>query len=131
MQNVVVDQGMPSNTFAAGILGKPVAKEAMAYEQLAASGTSGSRTVKVFTATDTLPSPIPLPSIPSTGIVDLEVWIEAGSTAPSNVTFSPGILPKDGKALEFAANSTNIIHLTARGGATHYTAVAAAFKAQS
>lgn len=29
MQNVVVDQGMPSNTFAAGILGKPVAISAI------------------------------------------------------------------------------------------------------
>lgn len=87
--------------------------------------------MKVYAATDTLPSPILLPEIPSTGIVDLEIWIETGSTAPTNVTFSPGIMPKDGKALEFAANSTNVIHLTARGGATHYTAVAAAFAAQA
>ena len=125
------NDGKPTDTFATDLLGKPVAKEAMAYSQIPASGTSEGRSVKVYTATDTLPSPIPLPSIPSTGIVDLEVWIEAGSTAPSNVTFSPGIIPKDGKALEFAANSTNIIHLTARGGATHYTAVAAAFAAES
>ena len=127
--------GFATDAFATDLLGKPVAKEAIdamtPYAQIAASASSINRSVKVYTATDTLPSPIPLPQIPTTGIIDLEVWIEAGSTAPSNVTFSPGIIPKDGKALEFAANSTNIIHLTARGGASHYTAVAAAFKAQS
>ena len=127
--------GTAEDDFATELMGKQVAKEAIdamtPYAQIAASASSINRSVKVYTATDTLPSPIPLPQIPTTGIIDLEVWIEAGSTAPSNVTFSPGIIPKDGKALEFAANSTNIIHLTARGGASHYTAVAAAFKAQS
>ena len=142
MQNVVVDQGMPSNTFAAGILGKPVAKAAMAYKVATTAGENRSVLVVEIAETATAAVNVIVPAPVADKVIDFEVWVKvvARSTDIPQInygymvdeTFTPVTLIKKGGEnpayeKDASATVTNIVHFTS-SDASGYTVVAAAFK---
>lgn len=123
--------------FADTALTKKITDEAEAackYKVVAADKDVADRTIKVYDLTQSgasLPSSIQLPDFPTDGVIDCEVWIVSGATAPTDVKFGKTIYPRGGEGLTYEANATTIVHLTAVAGQSYYTAVAASFKAQA
>lgn len=111
-----------------------LAEASSKYKVVAADKDVADRSIKVYDLTQSgasLPSSIPLPDFPTDGVIDCEVWIVAGSIAPTDVTYGKTIYPRGGEGLTYEANATTIVHLTAVAGQSYYTAVAASFKAQA